>query len=69
MPSSEFEKIFARLRGLLSKQARWLSVSEDTSTRYCLDGRTGPATLKSWGGKVKRMIAELISQSITAIHA
>jgi hypothetical protein len=54
VPSSGFEKIFSRLRDILRQQARSLIVTEDTSTRYCLEGRVGPATLKAWGGKTKR---------------
>ena len=54
MSSAEFEKIFARLRSILSKQALLWSVTEDSPGRYCLEGRTGAATLKSWGGKMKR---------------
>ena len=52
--SSEFEKIFTRLRGILSEHARSLSVTEDSLTRYSLAGRVGPATLRAWGGKMKR---------------
>ena len=55
MPS-EFESIFARLRSLLQKHSETLSVGEDTSTSYSLAGRPGPATLKAWGGKMKRPI-------------
>jgi hypothetical protein len=55
MPS-EFESIFARLRSLLEKQSETLSVNEDTSTSYSLAGKPGPATLKAWGGKMKRPI-------------
>jgi hypothetical protein len=54
VPSAEFEKIFGRLREILSKHARSLSVTEDTPVRYCLIGRAGPASLKAWGGKMKR---------------
>jgi hypothetical protein len=55
MPS-EFESIFARLRSLLQKHSATLSVNEDTSTCYSLAARPGPATLKAWGGKMKRPI-------------
>ena len=55
MPS-EFESIFARLRSLLQKHSATLSINEDTSTSYSLAGRTGPATLKAWGGKMKMPI-------------
>jgi len=54
LSSSEFEKIFARLRSILGKHARSLTVTEDRSMRYCLEGRIGPAALRAWGGKIKR---------------
>ena len=53
MPS-EFDSIFARLRSILQKHAGTLSVSEDTATAYGVAGLTGPATVKSWGGKMKK---------------
>ena len=55
MPS-EFESIFARLRSLLQKHSETLSVHEDTSTSYSLGGRPGPATVKAWGGKLRKPI-------------
>jgi hypothetical protein len=55
MPS-EFESIFTRLRSLLQKHSETLSVNEDTSTSHSLAGKPGPATLKAWGGKMKRPI-------------
>jgi hypothetical protein len=53
MPS-EFESIFARLRSLLEKHSGTLSVDKDTSTSYSLAGTPGPATLKAWGGKMRK---------------
>jgi hypothetical protein len=55
MPT-EFESIFARLRSLLQKHSATLSVNEDTSTSYSLAGNPGPATLKAWGGKMRKPI-------------
>ena len=55
MPS-EFESIFARLRSLLQKHSATLSVNEDTSTSYSLAATPGPATLKAWGGKMRKPI-------------
>jgi hypothetical protein len=49
----EFKAVFERLRGLLQKHTQGLTVSEDTTTRYCLSGPVGPATLQAWGGKMK----------------
>ena len=48
------KKIFGRLRGILTKYAQSLSVSEDSAERYCLEAPVGPATVRSWGGKKKR---------------
>ena len=53
MPS-EFESIFAQLRSVLQKHSGTLSVGEATSKAYSLTGRPGPATLKAWGGKIRK---------------
>jgi hypothetical protein len=52
--STEFESIFVRLRSILQKHAGTLSVTADAPDNYCLEGRTGPATLAAWGGKMKK---------------
>ena len=52
--STEFQSIFAKLRKILRKHGGTLRVKEDTPACYCLEGDTGPATLRAWGGKVKR---------------
>jgi hypothetical protein len=52
--STEFESIFVRLRSILQKHARTLSVKDNGRDRYCLEGRVGPATLAAWGGKMKK---------------
>lgn len=52
--STEFETIFVRLRAILQKHAGTLSVTDNGRDRYCLEGRTGPATLAAWGGKMKK---------------
>jgi hypothetical protein len=52
--ASQFDSVFVRLRGILKRHAESLSVSEDAPTRFCLEGRPGPATLQAWGGKMKR---------------
>lgn len=57
MPKSdvnEFGAVFTRLRDVLAKHAGSLQVTVDTPTAYCLEGVIGPATLQSWGGKVRR---------------
>jgi hypothetical protein len=48
------DAIFARLRGILATHADRFSVTADTSQRYCLEGPIGPATLRAWGGNVRR---------------
>jgi hypothetical protein len=53
-PSSQFDVVFRRLREILSKHHGALNVSDDTSTKYCLEAAIGPATLQAWGGKAKR---------------
>lgn len=50
----EFESIFVTLRAILQQHGGTLSIADNTSDRYCLEGRVGPATLKAWDGKVKR---------------
>ncbi len=50
----DFKPVFERLRGILQKHAQALVVSEDTGTRYALEGSAGPAALRAWGGKMKR---------------
>jgi len=52
--STAVEPIFGRLRSILTRQAAGWSVTEDSSQRYCLDGRVGPASLKAWRGKMRR---------------
>jgi hypothetical protein len=57
--ASDFASIFARLRAILQKHARGLSVTYDGPGRYCLEGRVGPATLRAWGGKLTRPLVPL----------
>ena len=52
--TGDFGDVFASLKGVLKKHAGALAVSDDTSTKYCLDAAVGLATLQSWGGKVRR---------------
>ena len=52
--STEFETIFVRLRSILQRHAGTLTVKDNGRDRYCLEGRTGPATLAAWGGKMKK---------------
>jgi hypothetical protein len=52
--TSQRESIFRALRSLLQKHRGGLSVSADTTSRYCLEGNVGPSTLQAWRGKMKR---------------
>src|SRR4030095_8260255 len=49
-----FAEVFRSLRSVLQKHPAALVVSEDTSTKYCLEAPIGPATLQAWGGKARR---------------
>ena len=51
---SSNDAVFARLRDILSKHADRFSVTSNTKARYCLESPVGPATLRAWGGTVKR---------------
>ena len=53
MPS-ELQSIFVTLRAILEKHSEGLSVTDNTINRYALEGHAGPATLRAWGGKIKR---------------
>lgn len=53
MPS-ELESIFLKLRTILQTHAEGLLVTADAPGRYCLEGNVGPATLRAWGGKIRR---------------
>jgi hypothetical protein len=52
MPA-QLKAVFARLRGLLQEHGAGLVVASDTAKRYGLEAPIGPATLRSWGGKVR----------------
>jgi hypothetical protein len=54
--SHNFAPVFERLRSILQKYADTFTVTEDALGHYCLSGRVGPATLKAWGGKMKKPI-------------
>ena len=54
--SPEFEMVFDRLKAILQKHAGDFSVRPDTESSYGLQGKPGPATLKVWGGKLKKPV-------------
>ena len=51
--NSELEPVFGRLRALLAAHASEFALAYDTSDRYGLEAPVGPATLRSWGGKLR----------------
>ena len=51
----EAAEIFGRLREILSRQTAALSVKSDTSVYYCLEGTTGPSTVRVWKGKMRSL--------------
>lgn len=51
---SSLGAVFRSLRAVLERHANALTVSEDTTTKFCLEAPAGPATLQAWGGKVRR---------------
>jgi len=52
--STEFESIFVKLRAILRKHRGTLQVKDDTPACYCLEGGTGPASLRAWRDKMKK---------------
>ena len=52
--STEFDIVFARLKEILRKYSGSFSVKPDTNNKFCLYGKIGPATLKAWGGNMKK---------------
>jgi hypothetical protein len=53
MPN-EFEIVFNSLKKILQKYSGPFTVKPDTNTKYGLYAQIGPATLKIWGGKMKK---------------
>jgi hypothetical protein len=52
--SPDFQFTFAALRKVLHKHQDGWSVQEDSDTCYSLAGSAGPASVRAWGGKLKR---------------
>ena len=52
--STDFEPLFARLRGILEKQAARFTIGDPKPGYYGLEAPVGPATIREWGGKVRR---------------
>jgi hypothetical protein len=52
--ASEFDIVFSSLKEILQKYSGSFTVKPDTATKYGLYAAIGPATLKLWGGKMKK---------------
>jgi hypothetical protein len=52
--SQQLATVFEGLRELLEKHARGFTVASDSTNQYGLEAPIGPATVRAWGGKVKR---------------
>ena len=52
--SADFDIVFAHLKEILQKYAAPFTVKPDTDTKFGLYAQIGPATLKMWGGKMKK---------------
>ena len=52
----EFERVFNRLKVILQKHAADFTVRPNSESSYGLQGKPGPATLKVWGGKLKKPV-------------
>src|ERR1051325_1145431 len=53
---NEFDNIFIRLKEMLQKYAGAFTVKPDLNDKYGLYAKVGPATLKLWGGKMKKPV-------------
>jgi len=51
--STEFQTVFAQLRGILKAHSEGFTVGRDTPDHYSLQAPVGPATLRAWRGKMK----------------
>jgi hypothetical protein len=51
---SDHDSTFKALCDVLRVHADGLTVTADTSQRFCLEAEPGPATLAAWGGAVRR---------------
>jgi hypothetical protein len=51
---NEFDIVFTRLKEILQKYSGPFTVKPDTNSKYGLYAAIGPATLKIWGGKMKK---------------
>lgn len=52
--SLALQPVFESLRAILQRHAPGFVVSEGSTERYGLEATPGPATLRAWGGQVRR---------------
>ncbi len=52
--SPNLQPIFGELRAILRRHAQGLRVSQDSPDHFGLEATPGPATLRAWGGQVRR---------------
>jgi hypothetical protein len=52
--SLALQRVFEKLRAILLGNAPGFIVSKDASGHYGLEATPGPATLRAWGGQVRR---------------
>ena len=53
MPAN-LQSVFTRLRQMLQAHASGFTVAPDSARAYGLEAPVGPATLRAWGGKLRR---------------
>jgi hypothetical protein len=51
--NSDLRLVFDRLREVLAAHASEFALAYDTTDRYGLEAPAGPATVRSWGGKLR----------------
>ena len=53
MTPAEREETFRALRSVLQTAGAGLTIAADSPTRFCLEAKVGPATLRAWKGKLR----------------
>jgi hypothetical protein len=54
--ATEFDNVFARLKEILQKYSGPFTIKPDVKDKYGLYAPVGPATVKIWGGKMKKLV-------------
>ena len=69
---TDLDGVFRSLRAILQRCASHYVITDDAPTRYCLEAKPGPATLRAWGGKMKKPLIPVawvaINQSSVSYH-